>query len=456
LNSEFLSKSSGSIHWCQLIFRQNNIIMGKVSLAIGSFAETGLVPGLISVLQTMSIVKPTSIQWQGIPSLINTKAHHLITAQTGTGKTLTYGLPLFHLLKAQEVEEKKILTESRAPRSVIVVPNRELARQVESVFNGFKHEVRLKTLSIYSGQKLALEEKELKDGVDILIGTPDRIDKHRTEKNLIFDKVTEVVIDESDTIIDAGFSRHLKIYLEELQLKSRFTFVSATFPSSLKHFVTQHFSFDEQSNRYIKQIIEKSTHLNLSHLKHDFIQLPEYDKNPLFYKVLEEIKSSIGSGSCIVFCNNIQSARSVEHTMNERGYISVSLHGDVPNKQRLSNLEKFTSQEVKFLVCTDLGSRGLDFPFVNYVVQYDFPKTQSDYVHRAGRAGRAGRPGTIISFYRKYDLPMVNELKVSFEKKKPLTMNTSAFSMKNKEVFVKAKQSPQQKLNKILNKTKEN
>lgn len=430
---------------------------GKVTLAIGSFAEMGLMTGLINVLGGMNIDKPTSIQWQAIPSIIACKEHHLIAAQTGTGKTLAYGLPLFHILKNKEIEEGKILTRSLAPRSVIVVPNRELARQVESVFNGFKHEVRLKTLSVYSGQKPSIEERELKEGVDILIGTPDRIDKHRMQKNLTFDNVEEIVIDESDTIIDAGFSKHLKKYLEELQHKSRFTFVSATYPPSLKHFIFEHFTNnqdDPANKQYIKQIIEKSTHLNLAHLKHDFIQIPEYDKNPLFYKVLEEISSNIGSGSCIIFCNNIQSARSVEHTMNERGYASVSLHGDVPNKQRLKNIERFINKEIKFLVCTDLGSRGLDFPFVNFVVQFDFPRTQSDYVHRAGRAGRAGRPGTVISFYRKVDFDMVNQLKESFERKKPLDIKTSAFSMQNKEIFVKAKQNSQQKLNRILSKTK--
>jgi ATP-dependent RNA helicase RhlE len=430
--------------------------VNKAVLSVGSFAEMKLLPGLLNVLHKNNLVKPTSIQWQAIPSLIETNFHHLIAAQTGTGKTLTYTLPLFHLLKQSEHLKGEILTTSKCPRAVVIVPNRELARQVESVLSLFKHEERLKTFAVFSGQKSSIESKELENGIDILVGTPERIDKLRLQKLLSFEKVEQIVIDESDTLLDSGFSRHIDLYCKELEKRSRFMFVSATFPPSLKKFVETRFSFEENKGNYMKKVVEEKTHLNLTHLKHDFIQLEEYDKNPLFFKVLEDVQAKLGAGSCIVFCNNIQSARAVEHFMNERGYPSVSLHGDVPNKLRVINVEKFSSQNVKFLVCTDLGSRGLDFPFVNFVVQFDFPKTESDYIHRAGRAGRAGRPGTVISFYRKNDFQMVNLLKKSFEKNKPLFISSSAFSLKNKEILIKANQSHKEKMRNILRKGKDN
>ena len=426
----------------------------KAVLSIGSFSDMNLLPGINTVLEGMKITKPTSIQWQGIPSMINFGFHHMIAAQTGTGKTLTYTVPLFHGLKQEEIQKGTILTVGNAPRAIVVVPNRELARQVEGVMGLFKHEVRLKTLAIFSGQKMDLELRELNDGVDILIGTPDRIDKHRVNNSLTFNNVQQIVIDESDTIIDAGFSRHLDLFCKELQKRSRFTFVSATVPPSLKKFVESHFSYEESKENYIKKVIESSTHLNLTHLKHDFIQLQDYDKTPLFFKVLEDVNSKLGSGSCMVFCNNIQSARAVEHMMNERGYPAASLHGDLPNKMRIRSIDNFTNQTCKFLVCTDLASRGLDFPFVNFIVQFDFPKTESDYIHRAGRAGRAGRPGTVVSLYRKEDFNMVGILKNSFETNKPLRVVSSAFTLKNKEGVVKPKHNQQEKLLNILNKTK--
>lgn len=427
----------------------------KATIALPSFAELKLLPGLITVLSRMNIQKPTSIQCQAIPSLLSNHQHHMIAAQTGTGKTLAYVLPLFQQLKIKEIEQKAVLTEKFKPKAVIVVPNKELSRQCECVLSLFKHEVRLKTFSVYSGQKWGVECKALEEGVDILVGTPDRIDKHRKEGTLFFDHLSHLIIDESDTLMDSGYSKHLEIYLQELIKKTKISFVAATFPKNLEGFLARHFSLNSEGDRpFLKQIIEKNTHLNLAHLKHDFIQLQEYDKNPLFSKVIFEVSAGLHGGSCIIFCNSIQSARATEYFVNSLGLKAVSLHGDVPSKERISNIDSFIRQDVKFLVCTDLGSRGLDFPFVNYVVQYDFPKTSSDYLHRAGRAGRAGKAGSVITFYRTNDLPVVKELKNSYDTHRPLNIVSSAFSMKNKEFLIKAKQTPQEKLKNILHKTK--
>ena len=264
-----------------------------------------------------------------------------------------------------------------------------------------------------------------------------------------------MIVDESDTIIDAGYIKHLDLYCKEIIDKAKISFVAATLPSNLHVFLKDHFSFEKDEKKpFIKKIVEENTHLNLTHLKHDFIQLQDFDKNPLFLKVLQEIDANIGKGSCIIFCNSIQSARATEHFVNEHGFKAVSLHGDIPSKKRIAGIESFRAQEVKYLICTDLGSRGLDFPFVNFIVQYDFPKTTSDYIHRAGRAGRAGKPGTVITLYRLQDLPMVKEFKLSYDKKKPLRITSSAFSLKNKSFVVKANQTPQEKLKNILHKTR--
>lgn len=413
--------------------------LAKASLKYKTFEELGLLPGLIKVLKSKEIIQPTAIQSMSIPQLLKNDSHTLIAAQTGTGKTLSYALPLFHLLKAQELESQKILTEKNSPRAVIIVPNRELSKQCELVLSLFKHEIRLKTFSLHSGQKWKTECTGLEQGVDILIGTPDKIDKHRKQNTLNFSKVTNMIIDESDTLIDAGFSKHLDLYFQELRNTAKLAFVSATFSLPLERFITDRFAYAEnQKKPFIQKIIEEKTHLNLTHLKHEFVQLQEYDKNPLFEKMLFDVNSMMGNGGCIIFCNSIQSVRAVEYLVNEKGMKAVSLHGDIPPKRRSDNIAAFNNREAKFLVCTDLGSRGLDFPFVNYVLQFDFPKTQSDYVHRAGRAGRAGRPGSVITFYRKSDIPVVQEFKKSYEKSQPLRMSSSAYSLKNKHFLLKS------------------
>ena len=162
-----------------------------------------------------------------------------------------------------------------------------------------------------------------------------------------------------------------------------------------------------------KIMVEKSTHLNLQNLKHEFIHLADFDKlKPLELLTKEYRKySRKHDTSCIIFCNSVNSARAIEHTLSEKGMKSCSLHGEIPPKLRLANYERFKNREARVLVATDLASRGLDMPFVSHVINFDFPKTTSDYLHRAGRAGRAGREGFVMSLYREKDMTILNEMK---------------------------------------------
>ena len=162
-------------------------------------------------------------------------------------------------------------------------------------------------------------------------------------------------------------------------------------------------------------IIEKSTHMNLSHLTHEFVQLSDFDKlKPLKMLVREYRKhSSKHKTSCIVFCNSISSARAVAHTISEMGIKCSSLHGEIPPRTRFKNYMDFRKRKTQILVATDLASRGLDMPFVSHIINFDFPKSASDYLHRAGRAGRAGKPGIVLSLYRQHDMPLLEEMRLS-------------------------------------------
>jgi len=149
--------------------------------------------------------------------------------------------------------------------------------------------------------------------------------------------------------------------------------------------------------------------MNLQNLKHEFIQLADYDKQKPLRQLVKEFRkhSRKFKTSCIIFCNSVASARAIEHGLSEIGEKTSSLHGDIPPKLRETNFTKFKERESDILVATDLASRGLDLPFVSHVINFDFPKTVSDYLHRAGRAGRAGREGFVVSFYREKDLPLL-------------------------------------------------
>lgn len=208
--------------------------------------------------------------------------------------------------------------------------------------------------------------------------------------------------------------------------------------------------FDERDPNF-KTIIEKSTHLNLSNLKHEFIQIADYDKIKPLQLICKEYRKYARKHqtSCIIFCNSVQSARAIEHTLAADGMETCSLHGEIPPKVRMENYLKFKSREANVLVATDLASRGLDMPFVSHIINFDFPKTTSDYLHRAGRAGRAGREGFVMSMYREKDMPILQEMQHSHDTKEPLKIKGSAFSMINKEDFKKISKGPNNNVPKL-------
>ena len=178
--------------------------------------------------------------------------------------------------------------------------------------------------------------------------------------------------------------------------------------------------------------------MNLSHLKHEFIQLADFDKVKPLKMLIKEFRGYAAKNktSCMVFCNSVQSARAIEHALSEEGEKTTSLHGEIPPRMRLANFEKFKNQKCDILVATDLASRGLDFPFVSHVINFDFPKSTSDYLHRAGRAGRAGRPGFVMSLCRDKDDPILQEMKAAHDNQEPLKIKGSAYSLKNKEKLI--------------------
>ena len=185
-----------------------------------------------------------------------------------------------------------------------------------------------------------------------------------------------------------------------------------------------------------KSIVEKSTHLNLSNLKHEFIHIADYDKVKPLKLLMKEYKKYARkhNTSCIVFCNSVQSARAMEHMLAEDNFKTASLHGEIPPKYRDINFRRFRDQEegCRVLVATDLASRGIDIPAVSHIINFDFPRTISDYLHRAGRAGRAGRPGFVLSLYRNRDMPILTQMQESHETLEPMQISESAFSKRSK------------------------
>jgi len=237
-------------------------------------------------------------------------------------------------------------------------------------------------------------------------------------------------------------------------MKTQLIFISTTLTKSIERFLDS--IFEEEIHRkqlshsgesnFVK-IIDKSTNHNLSNIKHEFLQVTDFDKFPTLLKILNDNKKILKQNfSIILFVNSIICARKTELYLAENGFETSCLHGEIPPLRRKFELEKFKKRKSKILVTTDLIARGLDFPFVYLVINFDFPNNVSDYIHRAGRTGRAGRKGFVISFFRKFNIDLIEEIKNSNRNNTPLQTEGSMFSKNNKENFISDKSSYKKKL----------
>ena len=408
-----------------------------------SFREFKLQPEIYNVLDSLNFHAPTDIQSVVIPKILEGHKHVFFASQTGTGKTLSYLLPLLNTIKLEEKMSKQRLTISKRPRALIIVPSRELAQQIEEVCKLFIHDLPLIVESFYVGKEFSKERELSKKGIDILITTPERFKNHWGKRNIYASKLSHIIIDELDTLLDSGNEEFIKeissIILRrkkeeesgeenDSSIRKQLTLVTTTVTTNIESYVDELFKTHERLD-YVK-IINKSTNHNLSNVKHEFMHVGDYDKYPTLLKIINDNVRILKQNLAImIFCNNVSCARRTEMFLAESGFSTACLHGDIPPLRRKFELEKFRKRRAQVLICTDLISRGLDFPFVYMVINFDFPKTLSDYLHRAGRTGRAGRRGVVMSFYRKNNLPVIEKIQKAHEMKTPLKIDNSMFSL---------------------------
>lgn len=416
-----------------------------------SFREFRFIPELYKVLDSIDILAPTSIQTVTIPRLMD-KKHLFFASQTGTGKTLSFLLPIINELKLEEQVAGTRVTQSMRPRVLIIVPSRELSQQIEEVCKLFVYDAPLTVESFYVGKKFKSEKELSKNGIDILITTPERFKNHWSKNNVFITKLSHLVIDELDTLLDAGNEEFIKEITLPLLKKNETQIIlaSTTSTNSINAFLDELFL---DIPNFVK-LIDKSTNHNLSNVKHEFIHVSDYDKFPTLSTVIRDRINSIDpSESIIVFCNNVSCCRKTELQLKEGGFTTACLHGEIPPFRRRDELMKFKRKQARVLICTDLIARGMDFPFVRAVVNFDFPKTISDYLHRAGRTGRGGRKGTVISFYRNFNTNIIDKIKSAHQLNVPMEIGGSMFSIRKrigesdeKHAYLQKRISPQKNL----------
>ena len=289
--------------------------------SLPTFNKYGLNPDLMNALQSQEIHTPSPIQQLSIPSILNlSHEHYYLAAQTGTGKTLAYLLPILHLIKQQEKNNIRNTIPNR-PFVIIIVPSKELVEQILSVCKSFIHFIKLKAGGIGLAQSFSQEKKMLDEGVDVLITTIDRLENHRKKDNVFLSKAMFFVIDEADTLIDSGFKEIIEDYVKiSLKNKIRTVFVSATFTTPLSRLFDENFGKNSIS---LKKIVEKKTHMNLSNLQHEFIHIRDLDKQTPLIKIMKEFQNKIKKtkGATLIFCNTIPSCQSLEYKLKQEGIV---------------------------------------------------------------------------------------------------------------------------------------
>ncbi len=334
---------------------------------------------LVKAIKEKGYQKATPIQKKLIPAIFEGR-DILAGAQTGTGKTAGFALPIL-----QEIM-KDFQEDRHYPRAIIIVPTRELAKQVGKSFEDYGKYLPLKSITIFGGSNLNSQIKRLKSGVDIIVSTSGRLLEHIEQKNINVGSVKYLVLDEADTILDMGFIKEVNRVISYLPQKRENIFISATLSGSVKRLA------DEILQR-VKLIEVDKMGTSAQNVK-QIIHPVEKEKKT---ELLSFLIGSKNYQNVLVFVRKKAQADIIEKELNLNGLKSAVIHGDKTSGARSRALNAFKEKKIRILVATDIAARGLDIPHLNIVINYDIPHVSGDYIHRIGRTGRAGEEGLAIT-----------------------------------------------------------
>lgn len=390
-----------------------------------SFKNFRICKELVEALHNVSITHPTTVQLQTIPKVM--RGHNILcAAETGSGKTLSYLLPVVHRLQSEvnDEDEHKI-------RTVILVPSRELAEQVAAVSRTLCAPFGLLTKTVGGGRGVGHIKVVFKrDQPDILVATPGALVKALRRRCLDLSDLSFFVVDEADTMFDPSFSDMLEDILlhtniasspketQGLGHKAQLLVVGATFPGGVGEVLSQ--VTDLGSMMVIKS---KMLHFLMPHVKQTFLKVKGADKVLELHQALKLLQQEKGGGAAVVFCNKSATVNWLGYSLEEMGVQHLRLQGEMPAAVRAGIFRSFQKGTVDVLVCTDIASRGLDTSRVRLVVNYDCPESHTDYIHRAGRVGRAGgvEDGEVLSFVsHPWDVELVQKIETAARRRTSL------------------------------------
>jgi len=338
-----------------------------------SFDGLGIAPKIIDILDRLKFKIPTQIQHQAIPVAIEGKDIMGI-AQTGTGKTLSFGIPMI-----QRLAQTK-------GTGLILLPTRELAVQVNEELNKIGWSLDLKTAVIIGGGNMRQQIFQLQRNPHIVIATPGRLIDHLERKTIKLDRISVLVLDEADRMLDMGFAPQLKKILQTIPKEKQTLLFSATMPSAIVNIANSYMKFP------IRIEITPAGSV-ATDITHEIFFVRQESKMALLETILKEHK-----GSALVFSRTKHGAKKIALNIRKLGHSSTEMHSNCKLNQRLRALADFKSGKARVMVATDVASRGIDVKNIETIINYDLPEKANDYVHRVGRTGRAGHVGHAISF----------------------------------------------------------
>jgi ATP-dependent RNA helicase RhlE len=365
-----------------------------------NFNNFNLHPEIISGINRLGYKSPTPIQEQAIPHIL--KGSDIIgLAQTGTGKTAAFVLPVL----------QKLISEPRKRMGALVIsPTRELAEQTHDSFSQLGCRTDIHSTAVYGGVGMAAQVHSLRTGSEVVVACPGRLLDHINKGNTNFKSLKILVIDEADRLFDMGFLPDIRKILECIPHKHQTLLFSATMPGDISKLVNEILN-----NPVTVQIGAAKPAVTVSHAIYPC-------KKHLKVDLLEDILHSIQSKSVLVFTRTKHRAESVALTLHKRGYHTASLQGNLSQTRRQNALEGFRDGSVNVLVATDIAARGIDVSRISHVINFDMPACVEDYIHRIGRTGRIGNSGQAFTLVTNEDEPMIRELEHLL--KKPLERRT--------------------------------
>jgi ATP-dependent RNA helicase RhlE len=357
------------------------------------FEDYRISPDIKKNLATLGFRRPTDIQYKAIPPILKGD-DVLAIAQTGTGKTAAFAIPVIDM-----IHQQKSSSRSESIACLVMVPTRELALQITEVFQTIAQHTRVKTACVFGGVDQDPQISRLQNGVDILVATPGRMFDLVSQGHIQLDKIQILILDEADHMLALGFIKDIRQLVHKLPKHRQTLFFSATINPEIKELAYS--------------LVNKPVRIEISpknpvakNVEHSVALIDMDDKRFFLERMVKEHSES----KILVFVRTKVRAERVNKAMERVGIKTVTIHGDKEQKDRLQVMNIFKSGEVKVLVATDVSARGIDIPDVDYVVNYDLPDVAENYVHRVGRTGRGAKKGLAVSFCSPEEKPVLDEI----------------------------------------------